>query len=67
MGQSLNVLPRTLRSKSAADGRHTVLYADLAFSASRISRICEALFILFSSVHERDTMLLTVVFTVMIV
>ena len=34
----LNVLPRIMRSKSATDGRPTILYADLAFSASRISR-----------------------------
>ena len=37
IGQFFNMLSRTTRSKSAADGRPTMLYADLAFSASSIS------------------------------
>ena len=38
IGQCFNMLPRTMRSKSAADGRPIMLYADLDFSAFRISR-----------------------------
>ena len=38
IGPYLNMLPRTMRSKYAADGHPTMLYSDLAFSASGIYR-----------------------------
>ena len=66
IGNVFNMLPRTMLLKSAADGRPTMLYADLDFSASCISQFVKHFFP-FTSLHERDVRLIAVGFTVMII
>ena len=53
-GNVFNMLPRTMRSKSAAHGLPTMLYANIAFSVSRISRFVKPS--LFSSTLRTNAM-----------